>query len=354
MKKIIYSSGALALMFMTVSCVSNETRNSDSDKMVFKAGHGSLQKWLLPDEAPYPKGNKPNEDRISLGKKLFFDPRLSGDGNMSCATCHNPSLGWSDGQKTAKGVKSKVLGRASPTIINTAFNSIQMWDGRKKSLEDQAMGPMEATVEMNMDTKKLFRWLKSNKEYTKLFAKAYPGEKIAAPTVSKAIATYERTGTAISNNSNFDRWVKGDEDAMTAQQVRGFKLFAGKAKCIACHSAPNFTDNGFHNLGLASWGKKRPDMGRYSQRPLKLMKGAFKTPTLREITRTAPYFHDGSAKTLKQVVKHYAKGGVVKTNLSPNMEKIKLTKSEIDDVVMFMHALSSPYVAVELPELPID
>lgn len=347
LKLYSYSIGvALILPMLLSACVD---ANVSKDK--FTSGHSGLKKWLLPDAAPYPRGNRPNDARIELGKKLFFDPRLSGDGNMSCATCHNPALGWSDTQETAKGVKSKVLGRASPTLFNTAFNTIQMWDGRKKSLEDQAMGPMEATVEMNMDTKKLFQWLNSNKEYTRLFDKAYPGEKIAAPAVSKALATYERT--IISNNSGFDRWVKGDKSAMTSQQVNGFKLFVGKAKCAVCHSAPNFTDDGFHNVGLASWGDKNPDMGRYSERPLKLMKGAFKTPTLREISRTAPYFHDGSAKTLKEVVQHYVNGGVVKTNLSPNMEKIKLSDKEIDDVVAFMNALSSPYNAVSLPELPL-
>lgn len=324
---------------------------ANEKKYVFKAGDPSLKEWLLPTAVPYPKGNKPNKARKVLGKKLFFDPRLSGDGNMSCATCHNPALGWSDGLPTARGVKSKVLDRASPTIFNTAYNSIQMWDGRKKSLEDQAMGPMEATVEMNMDTKKLFKWLNSNREYIQLFNRAYPGEKIAAPSLSKAMATYERTA-AISKNSNFDRWVKGNKRAMNAQQVRGFKLFATKAKCVTCHSAPNFTDNGFHNIGLASWGHKNPDMGRYAQRPLGLMKGAFKTPTLREIRRTSPYFHDGSAKTLKEAVQHYADGGVVKTNLSPNMEKVSLSDKEIDDIVEFMKALSSSYTPVTLPELP--
>lgn len=176
-------------------------------------------------------------------------------------------------------------------------------------------------------------------------------KKLLLHHFQKRWATYERTA-AISKNSNFDRWVKGNNRAMNAQQVRGFKLFATKAKCVACHSAPNFTDNGFHNIGLASWGDKNPDMGRYSQRPLKLMKGAFKTPTLREIRRTSPYFHDGSAKTLKEVVQHYAKGGVVKTNLSPSMEKISLSDKEIDDIVAFMKALSSSYTPVRLPELP--
>jgi len=320
------------------------------DDYTFKAGHSSLQKWLLPDVPPQPKNNPLTTEKISLGKKLFFDPRLSGDGNMSCATCHNPVFGWSDALPTAKGVKSKVLGRASPTVINSGFNEIQMWDGRKKSLEDQAMGPMEATVEMNMDTKKLFTWLNANEGYKKEFDKAFPGEKIDANTVKKAIASYERT--IISNNSPFDKWVKGDKKAMTSQQINGFKLFVGKAKCAACHSEPNFTDSGFHNLGLKSWGNKNPDMGRYAQRPLGLMKGAFKTPTLRDIDRTAPYFHDGSATTLTEVVNHYSKGGEVKTNLSPSMEELNLSKKEIQAVVAFLHALSSPYVAVTLPELP--
>jgi len=320
------------------------------ENYAFKAGHASLQKWLLADVPPQPADNPLTPEKISLGKKLFFDPRLSGDGNMSCATCHNPVFGWSDALPTAKGVKSKVLGRASPTIVNSGFNDIQMWDGRKKSLEDQAMGPMEATVEMNMDTKKLFIWLNNNEGYKIEFGKAFPGEKIDADTVKKAIASYERT--VISNNSAFDKWVKGDKKAMTTQQINGFKLFVGKAKCADCHSEPNFSDDGFHNIGLQSWGNKNPDMGRYAQRPLGLMKGAFKTPTLREIDRTAPYFHDGSASTLEEVIEHYAKGGIVKTNLSPSMEQLDLTTKEKQELVSFLHALSSPYVAITLPELP--
>lgn len=320
---------------------------------VFKAGHSTLQTWLLPDQAPAPANNQLNKTRIELGKKLFFDPRLSGDGNMSCATCHNPMLGWSDGLPTGKGFKSMVLGRASPTIINTGFNDIQMWDGRKSSLEDQAMGPMEATFEMNMDTTKLFKWINTNKGYKKLFKEAYPeSTEITADTLSKAMASYERT--VVSNNSPFDRWVKGDANAMTKQQINGFMLFTGKANCEACHSAPNFTDNGFHNVGLASWGNEEPDMGRYAQKPLKLMKGAFKTPTLRNIEQTAPYFHDGSSASMIDVVDHYNQGGVVKTNLSPNMKKLNLSVEEMNDLVVFMNALTSPMPPVTLPELPLE
>jgi len=317
---------------------------------VFEAGHTSLKEWLLPAQVPHPEGNAPTEARLDLGKKLYFDPRLSGDGNMSCATCHNPALGWSDGLPTAKGVKSMVLDRASPTIFNTAYNSIQMRDGRKASLEDQAMGPMEATVEMNMNTARLFQWLNGNAEYKALFAKAYPGEAIDEKTLSKAIASYERT--AISNNSPFDRWVKGDAKAMTPKQVNGFKLFTGKARCSVCHSGPNFTDNGFHNLGLPSYGKPEPDMGRFAQKPIKRMRGAFKTPTVREAERTGPYFHDGSAATLMDVVEHYNKGGAVKTDLSPDIQPLNLTQQEKEDLVAFMRALSSPFLSVSLPELP--
>jgi len=344
MKNFVVYAGIAATLAMGAALA--------ADKYVFKAGDPSLREWLLPDKVPHPADNAPNSDRLALGHRLFFDPRLSGDGNMSCATCHNPALGWSDALPTGRGAKSMVLGRASPTIFNTAYNTIQMWDGRKATLEDQAMGPMEAAVEMNMDTKRLFAWLNQSAGYKAMFARAYPGEAIDAKTVSKAIASFERT--AISNNSPFDRWVRGDASAMSASQVNGFRVFTGKANCASCHSGPNFTDNGFHNVGLASWGAAEPDMGRYAHRPVALMKGAFKTPTVREAERTAPYFHDGSAKTLMEVVEHYVKGGVVKTNLSPNMKPLDLTSQEKSDLVAFMRALSSPFLKVEVPELPQD
>ena len=139
---------------------------------------------------------------------------------------------------------------------------------------------------------------------------------------------------------------------MNQQEIRGFKLFVGRAACATCHSAPNFTDDGFHNIGLKSFGDSEPDLGRYAQRPLKLMKGAFKTPTLRDITRTGPYFHDGSATTLEEVIDHYAEGGVIKTNLSPNMKKLELCGSEKEELLAFMKALTSPYVHISLPKLP--
>ena len=316
-------------------------------------GHETLQHWLLADQPPHPEGNEPTPERVELGKMLFFDPRLSGDGNMSCASCHNPMFGWSDGLPTAKGFQSMTLARATPTVVNTAYNELQMWDGRKKSLEEQAMGPMEAKVEMNMDLGRLFKWLAANDTYKALFEKAYPGEKVGPQTVSKAIASFERT--VISNSSPFDRWVRGDADAMTESQVRGFEVFLAEDKgdCAGCHSAPNFTDDGFHNIGLASWGIENPDVGRFAEKPIGLMKGAFKTPTLRDIALTAPYFHDGSSTTLMDVVEHYVQGGLVHTNLSPGIKALRLTSRDKEDLVAFMHALTSETKPFELPVLPV-
>lgn len=237
-----------------------------------KPGDPSLKKWLLPDTPPYPADNRPTPFRIALGKMLFFDPRVNGDGNMSCATCHNPLFGWSDGQPIAKGYNNQLLGRVTPTLINTAYNSVQMSDHRKKSLEDQAMGPMEANVGKITDLPRLLKWLNTNPGYRASFELAYPGQPIDAATVSMAIASFERT--IISRDSSFDRWVKGQASAMTPQQVRGFNIFRGKGRCVNCHQAPNFTDDGFYNIGLASFGTSNPDLGRYTQRPLKVLKGA--------------------------------------------------------------------------------
>lgn len=320
---------------------------------VFEPGDASLQEWLI-GEVPYPKDNKPTEDRIALGKMLFFDPRLSGDGNMSCATCHSPLFGWSDGLPTAKGFKSIVLGRATPTITNSAFYTLQMWDGRKKSLEDQALGPMLSSAEMNLDIGNAVSFLNENKVYLEAFEKAYQDEGVNEVTLAKALASFERT--VISKNSPFDRWVKGDKKAMTKNQVNGFKVFVDpdKGNCAVCHSAPNFSDSGFHNIGLKSYGNENPDMGRYAIKPLNLMKGAFKTPTLRDITLTAPYFHDGSAKDLSEVVDHYMSGGAVKDNLSPNMKKLTLSKQERADLIAFLGVLTSPQVSFELPIIPTN
>ena len=306
--------------------------------------------WRLP-AAPAPKDNAGTPARVALGKALFFDPRLSGNGASSCASCHNPSLGWSDGLKTAVGFGGVVLGRATPTIVNTAFNTQFMWAGRKKSLEDQALGPMKAADEMNTDFPAVIARLSSIAGYRALFEKAYPGETIGEETIAKALAAYERS--IVSRDSAFDRWLAGDTRALTPEQYRGYKVFAdpAKANCAACHSGPNFTDNGFHNIGIRTAGAN-PDLGRFNIRKVASMKGAFKTPTLRDVELTAPYFHDGSAATLREVVDHYDRGGDDRSNLSADMKPLKLSEQEKNDLVAFLRALTGKQLAVTLPQLP--
>lgn len=306
--------------------------------------------WRLP-AVPMPNDNVSTPARVELGKSLFFDPRMSGNGAMSCASCHNPSLGWSDGLKTAVGWGGQVLGRATPTVLNTAYNTQFMWDGRKKSLEDQALGPMKTPQEMNTDFGAALARLRSVPGYVAMFEKAYPGEGINEETIAKAIAAFERT--VVVNDSPFDRWLAGDKKAMTLQQWRGFQVFtdANKGNCAACHSAPNFTDNGFHNIGLAP-GAGEGDPGRYNIRKVASMKGAFKTPSLRDIELTAPYFHDGAAATLRDVVDHYVRGGVDRSNLSADMKPLNLSEQDKQDLVAYMRSLTGRRKAVLVPHLP--
>lgn len=303
--------------------------------------------WLRPEHAPAPADNQPTEERIRLGEFLFFDPRLSRKGTMSCASCHNPALGWSDGLPTAVGFDMHKLPRATPTIINASFNTIQMWDGRMGTLEEQALGPIEAEGEMNLPLPEMVARLESIPGYARFFEAAYPGEGISESTVSRAIASYERT--VLSTESPFDRWRKGDAQAVSDSAKRGFELFTGKANCAACHMGYNFTDNGFHNIGVAD---SSGDVGRFAERPLKSMKGAFKTPTLRDIALTAPYMRNGIYTTLMEVVEHYDRGGDDKSNLDVNMAPLGLTATEKADLVAFMESLTGAPREVRVPLLP--
>lgn len=315
-----------------------------------RAGASDKAAWMLGSAQAQPADNIANPARVALGKALFFDPRLSGNGTVSCASCHNPGLGWSDGQKKAIGINGQRLGRNSPTIVNVAFNTQFMWDGRAKSLEDQATGPLESAQEMSTDFQHMKLMLASLEGYRTMFARAYPGEAVTEKTVAKALAAFQRT--VVSRDSRFDRWLGGKRDAITPQEYRGYQLFKGKANCAACHSGPNFTDNGFHNIGVAPGDSEDP--GRYKLRALPSMKGAFKTPTLRDIALTAPYFRDGSAATLRQVVEHYNAGGAqpAPANLSPEVRPLGLSAADIDDLVAFMQALTGRQQPVTLPLLP--
>jgi cytochrome c peroxidase len=242
----------------------------------------------------------------------------------------------------------KILGRATPTIVNAAFNSLQMWDGRMGTLEAQALGPFGAD-EQNLPLDELERRVRSISGYAGMFERAYPGEPISRETIAKAIASFERT--ILSDDSAFDRWLAGDERALSPAAQRGFDVFKGKGGCALCHQGFNFSDNGFHNIGLPSTSSE-PDLGRFAQRKVPVLKGAFKTPTLRDVALTAPYMHNGVYATLEEVIEHYARGGDVKDNLSPNMKPLELSAQDKRDLVEFMRALTSAPRVVAVPALP--
>ncbi|QPJ64724.1 MAG: cytochrome-c peroxidase [Candidatus Nitrohelix vancouverensis] len=301
-------------------------------------------------EVTHPADNAWSQEKENLGKALYFDPRLSGSNWISCATCHNPGLGWGDGLPRALGDMQKELGRHSPTIINSAYFDFQFWDGRAKTLEEQALGPIVSKVEMNQNMDELIKELKAIPGYVKKFNTVFGKTGITPTNIGKAIATYERS--IISKNSPYDKYWKGDKKAMSKSAVRGMELYFGKARCTFCHNGPNFTDSGFHNLGIKNQGPLKEDLGRFNVTKNPDDKGAFKTPGLRHVSRSAPYMHDGSLATLEDVIDFYNRGGDVETNRSPMMTPLGLSKQEKADLVEFMKALEGEAIEPTLVELP--
>ena len=297
-------------------------------------------------QVPHPKDNLPSPEKIALGMQLYFDGRLSADNKVSCASCHDPAKGFSNGEQFATGVEGKQGGRNSPTVINSAFQKFQFWDGRAKSLEDQALGPIQNPIEMNMTLDAVVVKLNGIKGYKQQFQKVF-GTDVTADGIAKALAAYERT--IVSGDAPYDKFKAGDKTALSESAQRGMKLFFNKANCSACHSGPNFTDHGFHNIGIPG-----NDDGRTVVTKSLGDKGAFKTPTLREIAKSGPYMHDGSLKTLEEVVAHYIKGGTPHAQLDEELYPLKLTPEEVSDLVTFLkEGLSSDtYPAHTPPELP--
>jgi len=306
-----------------------------------------LAAYTRPAAVPYPQENAWSPARERLGRTLFFDPRLSAKGNMSCGTCHNPSFAWGDGLPKAIGHGMNTLGRRTPTILNLAWGAAFFWDGRAASLEEQALGPIAAPGEMNLPLGDLITKLTRVPEYAPLFEAAYPGEPISAQTVSRAIATFERS--VVSGRAPFDRWVGGEDRALSPAARRGFVLFNTKASCNTCHEGWRFTDDSFHDVGLGG-----EDRGRGSiLTDIDVLQFAFKTPTLRNVDRRAPYMHDGSKATLEEVVAFYNRGGDVKrSSLADEIQPLHLSKAEEQDLVEFLRTLTSVDPGVELPAAP--
>lgn len=303
----------------------------------------------LPTATPIPATNLNYKAKIELGKQLYFDGRLSRNNQVSCAFCHNPFAGFADPRQVSIGVDGKLGGRQAPTVYNTAFNPIQFWDGRAGSLEEQAIGPIQNPVEMAETHENVVAKLRKIKGYQQQFREAF-GAEVSLQGIAEAIAAFERT--IVSTNAPFDQYVLGDARAMNEAAVRGMALFKGKARCMLCHNGPNFTDNQFHNLGVPQAGPLKEDLGRYNVTRQEKDRGAFKTPTLRSITETAPYMHDGAFKTLEEVIDFMDSGGGQNPNLSPLVKPLGLSKDEKSDLLAFLKALSGEPLKMNVPTLP--
>ena len=294
----------------------------------------SFRALSTPDinEIEYPDGFEPKPEEVQLGKALFFDNRLSLSNKISCATCHNPNLGFSDGHSLGIGTKGNKLSRNAPHLYNLAWSSSLFWDGRADSLEQQSLMPIESKNEMSMPMVVLNAKLKKVKYYQENFKKLY-SDGINTKNLAKALAAFERT--LITNNSDFDKYLKGNKNALLPEAVRGMKLFQGKASCINCHDGANFTDDSFHNIGIND-----KDLGRGTIVKDKSLNGAFKTPGLRNVLFTAPYMHDGSIKTIEDVIRFYNKGGNKIKNKDKLIKPLKLNEQEIFDLVAFMGSIN--------------
>jgi len=313
-----------------------------------------MKKWLRPAEVPQPKDNKMTPERVELGKLLYFDVRLSASEKISCATCHHPKQGWTDLVPTPKAVghEGAVGPRNSPVVLNTAYQNRQFWDGRARTLEQQALGPIEADVEMNMPLEILIPKLNRIKGYQELFKIAYPKSDgvITEKYLAKAIASFERT--VVSTISPFDKYAMGDTDAISKSAKKGFELFKGKAHCVDCHDGFNFSDGSFHNIGLNDGQLHGKELGRYLVKRRASWYGVMKTPTLRDITKSAPYFHDGSVKTLTESTDICGNGGRYKHNVKNKSTYIvdrNLTRDDIKNITSFMESLEGPDMQLKIP-----
>ncbi|MDO4881255.1 MAG: cytochrome c peroxidase [Capnocytophaga sp.] len=317
---------------------------------------GTLPSVVFPEHNPYSDAKK------ELGKMLFFDPRLSKSKQISCASCHDPELAWGDGRTLSFGHDRQTGKRNSPSILNIGHHSVFFWDGRAETLETQALFPITDPVEMASDENITLKNIKKIKGYKPYFKEAFGDEKITMDRILKAIATYERTIT--SRKSKFDLFIEGKSDLFTDEEVVGLHLFRTKARCINCHNTPLFSNQKFHNVGLSYYGRVFEDLGKYKITNNKEDVGKFKTPSLREVGRTAPYMHNGLVPNLDGVIemynagmprikpKEHQKNDPLFPVTDPLLQKLNLTKEEREALKAFLHTLSSSPKREILPKLP--
>jgi cytochrome c peroxidase len=314
---------------------------------VAEAWQAVFRRQTEPPEPPAPPDNPLTPARIALGARLFSDPRLSGDGDRSCASCHRPERSFSDGRRRARGLDGSALPRNTPALWNLAWSRQYFWDGRAPTLEAQVVMPIAAADEMAGNWPRIIAALGADSSLAAAFQAAFPEpEAISETTVAKALAAFLRS--LISPLTRFDAWIEGDKTALSPREVSGFRIFTGKAGCVLCHVGWRFTDDRFHDIGL-----KSTDAGRGALAGGTPGLPAFKTPSLREAVHTAPYMHDGSLPTLQRVVKHYAGGFSARPSLAPHINRaLRLSPSERADLIAFLKTLSSEPAAGRPRRLP--
>ena len=285
---------------------------------------------------PVPEENPLSPAHVALGSSLFKDTGLSRDGTVSCATCHDPRRAFTDGLPVAVGVGGLKGTRNAPTLVNRAYGRSQFWDGRTMSLEAQVLEPISNPRELDFSAEEAVARLANSPAYREQFQSVF-GRDVNAADLARALASYLRT--ILSGKSRFDRYVAGDREALTVEERRGLEVFRGKGNCAACHSGPTFSDEEFHNTGVA-WRGFWQDSGRVAVTANETDVGAFKTPTLREVALTAPFMHDGSFTSLEDVVDYYDRGGNQAPGLNRDVRMLRLTSDEKRALIAFLRALS--------------
>lgn len=284
---------------------------------------------------PVPEDNALTHERVQLGKRLFFDPALSRTGDIACASCHKQENAFADPRRVSEGVEGRVGDRNAPPLFNLAWNTSFFWHGGVPTLEQQVIGPIVNPLEMDMKIEDVIARISEDPSYVRQFEEAY--DRAPDPSgLTKAISSFMRT--MVSGDSRYDRFIGGDERALTEQERRGKDLFfSERAECFHCHVGFNFTNNGFHNNGTSP---DDPDLGREAITERASDRGKFKVPSLRNVAVTAPYMHDGSLETLEQAVEHYAQGGRGHPNTDPTIHPLTLTEQEKADLVAFLRSLT--------------